>query len=221
VKRKFVGITGEIGSGKSYLSDLIVERCGHHYIEAHNIDFDKIAHNIYEDEFDLWGVRSELKKYFPGVVIKHKSGNVFYEEVDRKLLGDLVFNQPEKLEELNQIMSEPIRNEYNSIIKNKGGLILINSSLIAEHNMFDLCGGKCILVNVNEEIQFSRLRARGLTDKKIKKMLSSQLTNAEKHKVLVNAKIKMSYVFSNEYLKKFNKEIDIIKNFIFNKGDLL
>lgn len=60
-KRKFIGVTGAPAMGKSYFCELVVKICRDHFIEAHNIDFDRLAHEIYEgDDYLSRSVRREF-----------------------------------------------------------------------------------------------------------------------------------------------------------------
>lgn len=95
-----IGLTGNIGCGKSSLSKILEEN----YFDI--IDADLISREIMNNS-DL------LKEVFDtfGDNIKRNDGTL-----DRKKLGEIVFNDDKKLIELNSLTHPAIKKE---IIKNK------------------------------------------------------------------------------------------------------
>ena len=53
----FFGITGTIGSGKSYITDQFVQLGEKCHIPVHNIDLDKVGHKILGEYTDLGYVK--------------------------------------------------------------------------------------------------------------------------------------------------------------------
>ncbi len=86
---KVIGLTGGIGSGKSTVSQYLAE------LGAVILDADKVGHEAFKPDTEAW---REVVATF-GRQILTPSG-----EVDRKKLGEIVFNDPESLSKLNQIM---------------------------------------------------------------------------------------------------------------------
>ena len=82
-----LGLTGNIGCGKSSLSDIFKES------DFQIIDADIIARQIFEDRILL----QEVFVHF-GENIRNSDGNL-----DRKALGRIVFNDENKLIELNNL----------------------------------------------------------------------------------------------------------------------
>lgn len=94
-----IGITGGIGSGKSFVTKVMASEFG-----AKIIDTDSIAHSL-------------LKR---GEVAYPKIVNAFGEEIldsfleiDRKKLGEIVFSEKEKLVLLNSIVHPLVENEVD------------------------------------------------------------------------------------------------------------
>lgn len=86
-------ITGSIASGKSTVVNLLKERC------FSVIDADLIAH----EQLEI--CKREIVKAF-GEQILDETG-----KIDRKKLGDTVFNEPKKLKNLEQILHPKIKAE--------------------------------------------------------------------------------------------------------------
>ena len=176
-------MTGEIGSGKSYVGEQLVQLAKKDKISAHNIELDLLAQQIQEDlseeKYEL--VRQEIIKNF-GQEVAKKDGRI-----DRKALGEIVFADSEKLNKLNKIMRTPILVRLRKELKNKEGLIILNAALLAETQMMDLSNFNLILLDVNEQTQAQRLIKRGLSQEQIKRRLASQYDFAKKKKIIEQA----------------------------------
>lgn len=175
-----VGVTGEIGVGKSYVCEKMVELGKEVGLEVHNIELDFLAHDIYEKltEPRYEEVRKTIIKEF-GDKVKNKNG-----VVNRKILGEIVFSDPKKLKRLNEIMYTPILVRLRRELYGKKGLILLNAALIAESDMAYLSNNNVILVKVDEKTQKKRLQDRKLSPEQIKTRLQSQYDFVGKKKLL-------------------------------------
>lgn len=177
-----IGITGEPGSGKSYISEKFVELGKKAGIEVHNIELDLIGHEITNnlEEPVYKDVRAQIAKIF-GKEVQRIDGSI-----DRKALGEIVFNAPEKLEILDKIMFTPLMVRLRREIYGKKGLIVFNAALIAETGLSYICNNNVILINVNEKVKTERLTKRNLSDEQIKRRLSSQYSFDKKKEALEN-----------------------------------
>lgn len=173
-------VTGEIGVGKTYVCQRLVELGKKQGLEVHNIELDHIAHDIYEklSQPRYKEVRETLIQTF-GEKIKNANNTV-----NRKILGEIVFNDQEKLQQLNEIMYTPILVRLRREIHGKKGLILLNAALIAESNMAYLSNNKVLLVSASKSLQKERLLGRKLTERQIKTRLESQHNFEQKKKLL-------------------------------------
>jgi dephospho-CoA kinase len=89
---RIIGLAGGIGSGKSTVADILQE------LGAVTIDLDKVGHLVLRQP----DVRGRLVDEF-GKDILDAQGNI-----DRKILGDIVFNDMQALGELNSIVHPAI-----------------------------------------------------------------------------------------------------------------
>ncbi len=164
-----IGITGEIGSGKSHIGDQI-SKLNTSGRSIHNIELDWIGHDILEHRHEpvYVGIR---QKIFVEV------GDCEFKDtgfIDRKKLGDIVFNDPSKLEILNNIMTKPILVRLRKEISGKKGIILINCALLAESHMLHICNNNVILIDVDKDTQKKRLLDRELTEEQIETRMACQ-----------------------------------------------
>lgn len=182
-----VGLTGEIGSGKSYLGQKLVNFAKAKGLDAHNIELDHLSWQIQadlkEDKYAV--VRKQIIDVF-GAEVPNPDGSI-----NRKVLGEIVFADQKKLERLNEIMETPILVRLRRELKNKKGLIFLNAALLAEAKMSQLSNYNAILLSVDEKIQNKRLLDRDLNQEQIKRRLMSQYDFTSKKKFL-EAEIKQN-----------------------------
>ena len=144
-----VGLTGGIACGKSTVAQMFV------LLGAHLIDFDKLAHEVQEPGKPAW---KEIVRYFGKDVLNQD------ETIDRNKLGNIVFNDQEKLKTLNNIVHPCVFQEWhNRLEKIKAehfhAVVLSDVPLLFEGNMQDLFD-LTILVLITPEEQTCRLIER-------------------------------------------------------------
>ncbi len=171
---KIIGIVGGIGAGKSTVVRLISEAA-----KAYIINADEIGHLILKK--GQVGYKPVVD-YF-GAAILDEDG-----EINRKTLGEIVFSDPEKLHQLNQIshplIYEYIKAEMNGIIQQgKYEYIIIEAALLVEGDLVDLVD-EVWGVYAPKEIRIQRIKRRnGLSTEEANKRISCQLPWEEIKKV--------------------------------------
>lgn len=156
--KKVIAITGSIGSGKTTISN---------YIRDYNYkvyDVDKMAHELLLER----KIKEKISKVFGDLVIEN-------DEVNRKKLGNIVFNDKKKLEELNNIIHPELILKIKQIIKLGESPIFFDIPLLFELKLEKLFT-KIICVYVDYDEQIKRIKKRdNRTIKEINKMIESQL----------------------------------------------
>lgn len=168
----WVGLTGGIASGKSTVSRLFRET------GAFVIDADEIAHAVIRKEAPAYAGVVEAF----GAAILDKKG-----EIDRKRLGEIVFNDARLRERLNQLVHPHV---YAQAEKEKRAIaaahpeavILFDVPLLIEtgaHREMDLV----IVVYVDRATQIERLIERdGLTREEAERRIDAQMPLDEKRR---------------------------------------
>jgi len=165
-----IGITGEIGSGKTYFCKKLLELCKKNKIKAHIIELDSIGNQILTlKEPRYYKVRKEIVKTFGKEILING-------EISRKKLGNLVFNNNSNLKKLNKIMKKPMQVRLRRELYGKKGIIFFNAALIAELGLSHIANNNIILIKADKETQIKRLKQRNLTDKQIRLRLESQFS---------------------------------------------
>lgn len=136
-----IGITGNSGTGKSYISDIIAE------YGYKKIDMDKIAHSIYENRPDCL---MEIRNSFGDEVFHGK-------KLNRRALGEIVFKDRCKLELLNEITHKYIMEEAKREMDQKN--ILLDAPVLIDTKFENLCD-KIILVTSDKDTKIKRIMLR-------------------------------------------------------------
>lgn len=160
-----IGLTGQSGAGKTTVCRVFEEK-GFAIINA-----DKIARQIMEKGKPCL---DELSECF-GVEILNEDGTL-----NRQELADIVFNDKEKLKQLNAISYPYITSEILSKIKklseDKCKYVLLDAPTLFESRADDFCN-LIISVTATEKNRTARIAERdGITPEQIKQRFSSQHT---------------------------------------------
>tara|TARA_B100001778_G_scaffold77246_1_gene62267 strand:- start:2537 stop:3130 length:594 start_codon:yes stop_codon:yes gene_type:complete len=161
-----IGLTGGIGSGKS-AAGIEFEKLGITVIDA-----DEIAQKASLKNSKAY---KEIVEYF-GASILDNSQNI-----DRRKLRNIVFNNDEQKKKLEQILHPAIREDISFAISNsKSPYTIIMVPLIYETNSKDNYN-RILVIDCDEDIQISRAVTRdGASEEDIKKIINSQATKKER-----------------------------------------
>jgi pantetheine-phosphate adenylyltransferase len=171
-----LGVTGEIGSGKSLVSEGFCEQGKTRNISVHTIDLDVLGNQILEErkEPSYLQLRERVVEEF-GEAARNPDGTI-----NRKNLGEIVYQGVERLGKLNQIMERAVMVRLRRELRGKRGLVLLNGSLIAESNLTHLCNNNIVLVTCDKGSQERRLRESGFNRRQITRRLACQYSQKEK-----------------------------------------
>ncbi len=175
-KQYIVGVTGEIGVGKSYVCERFVELGEEMGISVHNIDMDQLTHEILNELTDpaYKKLREKIAETFGDEVLEANG------MINRKALGNIVFQNKDKLQELNKLMRMPLLIRLRKDLAKRKGLILLNAALLAETQMLYMSNNNMVLVTCDKDVQRKRLESRDLNQEQIDKRIESQYNTDEK-----------------------------------------
>ncbi len=159
-----IAITGSIGAGKSTALNCFAE------LGAPTAEADKLAHQAYQPGSP---VHSLIQQRW-GEKILTVNG-----EIDRSALAKIVFQRPEELHWLNQIVHPFVKKNIISLEKTLSGNLWCAVPLLFEtgwqEDMY-----KSICVWCSPKIQKNRLLARGWTEAEISQRLKHHWSTAAK-----------------------------------------
>jgi dephospho-CoA kinase len=165
-----VGLTGGIASGKSLVTRVLRD------LGAHIIDADKIVHGLLGAGQETC---REVVHHF-GVAIQLPDGSI-----DRRKLGDIIFNNPEERAWLNQCIHPRVFEAYNHQVRHiserqPDAIVVMDAALLIEtgyHKKVD----KLIVVYARQKDQVKRLLERDrFTLEQAMARISSQMPLDEK-----------------------------------------
>ncbi len=159
-----IGLTGSIASGKSTVSHMLKE-LGYPIVDA-----DLVARQVVEPGSETL---QKINEAFDASVILPDG------TLDRKKVGDLIFNDPESRKRLNDIIHPAIRKEMlrqrAAYVAEGHQVVIMDIPLLFESQLQHLAD-KILVVSVTEENQLKRLIKRnGLSENEAAARISSQL----------------------------------------------
>lgn len=191
---KIIGITGNSGSGKSSVSEIIAKKCDDSII----IDADKIAKSMAAINTKYYNA---IKKEFGKDILK---ANL---EIDRKKLANIIFNNDEKRDVLNRITFKYVVSNIKQKInlnKNKE-VIILDIPLLFESGLDEICDITLGII-ANKNVKIERICKR---DKINIKQAENRINKQLEDKILEK---NCNYIIENNgSLKELNEKL---QNFI-------
>lgn len=159
-----IGLTGGVGSGKSLAAELLRKISGAELLIA-----DDLGHVAMEK--DTVGYGRILDTF--GHTILSGDG-----EIDRKKLGDMVFDDRERLMQLNQIVHPLVKEYLAGYIrerKERQGTIILENAIMFETGCDKLCD-QVWYVWVPKQMRIQRLQeSRGYSREKCEAIMAQQM----------------------------------------------
>lgn len=188
-----VGLTGGIGSGKST-------------IVTYFRDFKNVAIYIADDEAKKLMCTSAVRLKLINLLGK----NTFVgQELQRKYIADIVFKNPKKLKELNNIVHPVVQNHFTEFIKlhNEADYILYENAILFENKNQAICN-VVICVTTPLEIRIERLLKRDATTKAaIALRMKNQWSETKKT-------FQSNYIIENIFSEVAENEVKRIHNIL-------
>ena len=162
---RVIGLTGGIGSGKSLAAEYFAD------LGALVIDADQLARAAIE----------RGSKGFDEVVTMFGDSILKNGEIDRRALGELVFNDPTKKAALEAIIHPWVRSEFEAAVASLAG----NQTLVYEIPLLFETGGAnrfdtVITVEAPMDKRIERLRERGLHLSEMEARIAAQASREER-----------------------------------------
>jgi len=160
---KLVGLTGGVGSGKSTVADMLRE------LGATVVDADEATHAVYEPG----------GPGFEAVVREFGQGFLTGGRIDRKRLGELVFNDADARRRLNDIVHPLVREwmaQRTAEAVEGGANVVVQDVPLLFENGLERFFTSVVLVYVPEKVQVERLvSGRGLTPERARAIIAAQM----------------------------------------------
>lgn len=162
-----IGLTGDIGSGKSTALQIFGEE------GFFTLSTDAIVHDLLREDKPL--IRLIVDEFSPDVVTETRG-------VDRKKLGEIIFDSPQKRSKLESLIHPRVREVWQRAVDEVDErAIVVEIPLLFEKRLekhFDYS----VTVYSSLDIKIERLRGRNMTEVAIRARLDAQLDQESKAK---------------------------------------
>ncbi len=163
MSKTVLGITGGIGSGKSYVCRLLAE---HYQVPIYYCDIH--AALLMRSDYELMEQLSEL---MPGIY--NEDG-----ELDKQRLASYMFSDEQHLHSVNAIVHPAVRRHLREWKEHHRGTLVAVESAILYESHFDSEGDKVLYVDAPLEVRIQRTCLRdGLTEQEVKGRIAHQQTD--------------------------------------------
>ncbi len=166
-----IGLTGSIASGKSTVAKMLQE------LDLKIVDADLVARVVVEPGTET--LNNIVEVFGEGILLENGGLN-------RSKLGEIIFHDPGKRKQLNDIIHPAIRKEMlrqrDEWLDNGEKHVVMDIPLLFESGLEHFVE-KILVVSVNEDTQLIRLMERNqLTEEEAKARITSQLPISVKEK---------------------------------------
>ena len=192
MEMKSLGITGNIGTGKSSVLDILKNK------GIQTFDLDNVAKNLYKSNISI---NKKVLDVFPSVSSAEN-------QINTKKLGDLVFNNKDKLNILQKIIWPEVEKFIKDKIDFSQDLIVFEGAVIIEagwHKLFD----NIWLISTEVELSKKRvMKQRNMSEEDFEVIQNNQLKIAQLIDTLKQDKKKYTIIKNNSNLDKLKILVD-------------
>ena len=165
---KKIGITGGIGSGKTYVASV----------------FKSLGIPIFNADIQAKKIMTSSGKLIK--LVKEEFGNEIYKDSDlnKEKLASIVFSNSDKLQKLNSLVHPIVKEEFNNWCKKQTSPYIIKEAAILFESNSHIGLDAVICVSAPLDLRMRRLLNRDdYSKKEIKKRIENQISQEEKQKL--------------------------------------
>ena len=191
-----IGLTGGIGSGKTFIAEILKA----------NFDI-----KIFDSDHSAKEIIQKNKLVKKSIILNFGKKSYLDDEVNNKFISKTVFNNPEKLVKLNNIVHPLVFKDFEDFkLKYSDKIIIVESALLFESGMY-LSNNINILVTSPLEIKLKRLFVRDKRNKEdVLKIIKSQWDDTKKTKLA-------DFVIENINKLETEKKVKKLMSYIISK----
>lgn len=184
---EIIGITGKSGSGKTTFASLLSKK-----LNCRHIDIDKIGHQaLFQPE-----ILDTLCEKF-GTEILDENGNL-----DRKKMGDIIFTQRHKMNELSDLTWDYMKKTLDDILSQDDDFIVLEWILLPHSKYWKKCNSKILVTSEDGERKNRVLERDNISEKYFDKRDSASIDYSP---------FEFDYILENDYQSQtMNKMIEKI-----------
>ncbi len=214
-----IGLTGGIGSGKSYIANGLRAQGYAVY------DCDKEAKRIIESNL---AVRSQIESLFGSEVYtdeEHRTQNTEHGTQDTeyrtggvrynsKVVAEQVFRQPELLQQLNAVVHPAVRQDIQHWARRQDAQVVFVESAILFESGFDALCKAIICVTAPEDVRIERAMKRDkATVEQVEQRIRNQMGETERN-ARISQRVCASLIVVNDGAATLDKMIKQIEDYV-------
>lgn len=165
---KKIGITGGIGSGKTYVASV----------------FQSLGIPIFNADIQAKKIMTSSRKLIK--LLKEEFGNDIYKDSDlnKEKLASIIFSNSDKLQKLNSLVHPTVKEEFDHWCKKQTSPYVIKEAAILFESNSHIGLDAVICVSAPLDLRMKRLLNRDdYSEKEIKKRIENQISQEEKEKL--------------------------------------
>ena len=167
-----VGLTGGLASGKTFVGQALGD-FGCLLIQA-----DELGHQVLEPDGEAY--HEVVAEFGPEILTADK-------HIDRRLLANLAFASPQRLERLNALVHPPVVRREEKLVsayaaREPRGIAVVEAAILIETGSYRRFDRIILVVSTEEQQRERALRREGANQSDVLARLSRQMPLAEKRK---------------------------------------
>lgn len=190
-----VGLTGGIGSGKSY----VAQQFARHNIPCYNSDI-RAKELTVSNEYIVANLKSRFGE------------NVFEDgRLNKTLVAQRIFSDSRELQWMNSLVHPVVRADFDQWrISQQSDIVMLESAILVESGFYRLCD-KIVSVEAPISLRISRVVQRdGLSEEQVRQRIGSQIADEERRNFA-------DFVVVNDEMNNIAIQIDEIVLRLHNK----
>jgi pantetheine-phosphate adenylyltransferase len=201
-----IAVTGEMATGKSWVTDKLVEYLNLTGHSAKSIKLDNLIREIYDDQTPG---SAKLREDLVSLTQLKEVLNPGGQTVNRKVLAEFLFHPStgaHRRDQIEQCTLPLLKMKYREALHNFRGIVVFEWAQLAEMGMGQWTNYNCIVVNSPDRTKF--IQNRGLSEKDVTERAKTQWSAEEKLQSLQDAAEhgKMTGRFQRIYSNKMGPE---------------
>ena len=187
---RVIGLTGGIGSGKTTVAGM----------------FENLGVPVYIADKEARALTNRSKIIRRRIIQLFGPESYKKDQLDRKYIADIVFNYPDKLQQLNAIIHPKVASHFKRWLNKQETAYVIKEAAILFENGGYLQCDKTILVVAPRDIRIQRIKDRdGSTREEIEARMDNQWPDSRKKKLA-------DIIISNTELERTKQQVLKVHN---------